>query len=439
MARQIRKCPRQCVVLLNRDWIFQIGRADFHLKPRVTQDPEAFTEERLAFVRQPIPNEYVGTYDEMYTGALQQLLAADLETLRSSGYNTRMNTPFQPELGNEIRYAKLKYLGGGSQGYVYKVVDLDTGDYYACKIIQPKRIPGLEITEKDFKLKIEAQVALLKDLRHDHILPYLCSQGWSTDQEINIFQPLCEGNFSQQIADFRSQEDRWTRTMTMFREISLGLHYIHTHDPIIIRRDIKPENIMCRRGKYLLGDFGIATTVDNSHSLVGTNFYMAPELWQGGVQTTKLDIYGLGATIVEALDGFPSLAERPGTWRRWHHYLQTHANEPLIASMLADSSDERPTAHQITRTFFPDSLSLVAWTQMESTKLSPKLPRQSTQNTTLKRPTQSCIALTKLAKSTSQERGRTTARSEPVRIVTDLLQRASTTHSHIGYPRTSTP
>lgn len=80
-----------------------------------------------------------------------------------------MNTPFQPELGNEIKYAKLKYLRGGSQGHAYKVVDLDAGDHYACKIIQPKRIPELEIIEKDFKLKIEAQVALLKDLRHVRI------------------------------------------------------------------------------------------------------------------------------------------------------------------------------------------------------------------------------------------------------------------------------
>lgn len=165
-AVQIRKYPRQCVVLLDREWIFKMGRAEFHLKPRVTQDPEAFTEERLSFVRQPVPDEYEGTYEETYEGALQQMLAADLESLRSSGYNTRMNTPFQPEPGNEIRYTKLKYLGGGSQGCVYKVVDMHTGDHYACKVIQPKRIPELEITEKDFKLKIEAQVALLKDLRH---------------------------------------------------------------------------------------------------------------------------------------------------------------------------------------------------------------------------------------------------------------------------------
>lgn len=62
-----------------------MGRAVLHPKPRATQDPEVFTEERLSFVRQPILNEYEGTYDEMYNGALQQLRAADLESLRSIG------------------------------------------------------------------------------------------------------------------------------------------------------------------------------------------------------------------------------------------------------------------------------------------------------------------------------------------------------------------
>jgi hypothetical protein len=163
MTEQIGKSPLQCVVLLDREWIFQIGRAEFLLKPRKAQDSDAFTKERLSFIHQPVPEEYEGTYE----GTLQQMLACDLRSVRSSVYNTRMNTPFQPEPGNEIRYTKVKRLGGGSQGNVYEVVDMHTGDHYACKVIQPKPMPKLGITtEKDFKLKIEAEVALLSKLHH---------------------------------------------------------------------------------------------------------------------------------------------------------------------------------------------------------------------------------------------------------------------------------
>jgi serine/threonine protein kinase len=141
----------------------------------------------------------------------------------------------------------------------------------------------------------------------------------------------------------------------MFHDISLGLHYIHTYDPPIIHRDVKPSNILYRQGKFLLSDFGIAKTVDDSRSLVGTSSYMAPELWEGGVQTTKLDIWGLGATLIEALAGFPDPASRP-IGVLWHCYLQKRAKDRPIASMLQLCPDKRPTAHEIVQRFFPDSL-----------------------------------------------------------------------------------
>jgi hypothetical protein len=160
---QIRKSPRQCVVLLDQTWTLQMGYAQFLLKPQKAQDPEAFAKERLSFICQPVPEEYEGTYE----GTLQQMSAFDLRSVTPSVYNTRMNTPFQPEPGNEIRYTKVKPLGGGSQGNVYEVVDMYTGNHYACKVIQTMEMPKLGITtEKDFKRKIEAEVALLSKLRH---------------------------------------------------------------------------------------------------------------------------------------------------------------------------------------------------------------------------------------------------------------------------------
>lgn len=66
--------------------------------------------------------------------------------------------------------------------------------------------------------------------------------------------------------------------MAMFPQISLGLDYIHTYNPPIIHRYIKPSNILYYLKKYLLSDFSIAKTVDNSYNLVKINSYKAPEL-----------------------------------------------------------------------------------------------------------------------------------------------------------------
>jgi hypothetical protein len=160
---QIRKSPRQCVVLLDQTWTLKMGCAQFLLKPQKAQDPEVFAKERLSFIRQLVPEEYKGTYE----GTLQQMSAFNLRSVIPSVYNTRMNTPFQPEPDNEIRYTKVKPLGGGSQGNIYKVVNIYIGNHYTCKVIEFKPIPKLGITtEKDFKLKIEAEVALLSKLRY---------------------------------------------------------------------------------------------------------------------------------------------------------------------------------------------------------------------------------------------------------------------------------
>ena len=92
--------------------------------------------------------------------------------------------------------------------------------------------------------------------------------------------------------------------------------------------------------------------------MAGSRWYVAPEVRQNGEQTPKVDIYGLGITFVECLVKLPSETEREVTWQhweQWHRHLQTllSQHEPRIAAMLADVADQRPTAHQLLRDFFP--------------------------------------------------------------------------------------
>jgi serine/threonine protein kinase len=149
-----------------------MGRAKFRLVPRKAPsdgDLVAFTEERLSFVRQPVPEVYEGTYED----TLERLSAFDLQSLRSSRHNTRMNTPFQPEPDKEIRYTVVRSLGQGGQGNVYKVVDMYSGDHYACKRLQFQTIPEWEIyNEKAFKKKVHDEVNRIMKLRHVYFLSH---------------------------------------------------------------------------------------------------------------------------------------------------------------------------------------------------------------------------------------------------------------------------
>jgi hypothetical protein len=172
---QMVKIPRQCVVLLDRDWILRIREAIFLLRPRRAQDREAFERARQSFTRQIVPEEYERTYERAdermsrpaFRTALQEMLHLDVASVTSTVPNTRMHSPFEPEPDNKIRYEKVKVLGVGSQGTVFEVVDMYKGDHYACKVIQYKPRPELGIhTETTFKRKIEEEVDLLSKLHH---------------------------------------------------------------------------------------------------------------------------------------------------------------------------------------------------------------------------------------------------------------------------------
>ena len=141
----------------------------------------------------------------------------------------------------------------------------------------------------------------------------------------------------------------------MLSQILPALDHVHKQTPAIIHRDIKPANILYQGYNFLLTDFGIAKTVDTSRTVAGTRRYLAPEIWQNGEQTPKVDIYQLGVTVVECLAGLPSEAERQVTWQQWHQNLQTLLSQhrPHMAAMLADVADQRPTASQLLQQPFP--------------------------------------------------------------------------------------
>ena len=121
-----------------------------------------------------------------------------------------------------------------------------------------------------------------------------------------------------------------------------GLKYIHRHD--FLHRDIKPENIFISERtptNIVLGDLGLLSSVGAIGRMAGTNIYRAPEVYFDLRQTAAIDVYALGITFLEMLDG---RAIRGG-WRglkQWVEDLWEHPPPSPFSNLIIEMTAPYP-------------------------------------------------------------------------------------------------
>lgn len=190
-------------------------------------------------------------------------------------------------------------IGKGAFGSVYKAFNWGTGEAVAVKQIKLVDLPKSELR------MIEAEIDLLKNLHHDNIVKYL---GFVKSADcLNIILEYCENGSLHSIckAYGKFPENLVGVYMT---QVLQGLQYLH--DQGVIHRDIKGANILTTKdGKVKLADFGVSTSTlagpDKEAQVVGTPYWMAPEIIQLSGATSASDIWSVGCTVIELLQGKP--------------------------------------------------------------------------------------------------------------------------------------
>lgn len=252
------------------------------------------------------------------------------------------------------RYRIVRQVGVGGFGAVYEAEDTRQSRRVAIKEIGLAGLSSQQAIEATGSFNREVQ--LLSSLRHSGI-PRMYEQ--LTDPENwYLVMDFIEG---ETLEEMLTRADGGClpldQALRIGEQICDVLAYLHSRQPVIIFRDLKPANIMLTpQNKLYLIDFGVARQYKPGKRrdtiAFGSPGYAAPEQYGKAQTTPQADIYSLGALLHQMLSGHdPSL--NPFHFQSlftWNRALPARL-EKLVAQMLEMDRDQRPeSANEVRQT-----------------------------------------------------------------------------------------
>ena len=188
-------------------------------------------------------------------------------------------------------------LGIGSYGTVYKVINKNTNNIYVIKQISLFGLSKEEIKD----VKLEAKI--LSSIKSVYVVRYL--ESFEEKNFLNIVMEYCDGgDLGQFIEDKKAKNENINEDLIwkLFIKITLGLAAIHKLK--ILHRDLKTLNIFLTKDLDIkIGDLGVAKMLSHSgcfaKTLIGTPYYLSPELCEEKPYNDKSDVWALGCILYE--------------------------------------------------------------------------------------------------------------------------------------------
>ncbi|KAM9544728.1 calcium/calmodulin-dependent protein kinase type II delta chain-like isoform 27-T27 [Salvelinus alpinus] len=193
-------------------------------------------------------------------------------------------------------------LGKGAFSVVRRCVKLCTGQEYAAKIINTKKLSA-----RDHQ-KLEREARICRLLKHSNIVRLhdsISEEGF----HYLLFDLVTGGELFEDIVarEYYSEAD----ASHCITQILDSVHHIHQHD--IVHRDLKPENLLlaskCKNAAVKLADFGLAIEVQGDQQawfgFAGTPGYLSPEVLRKEAYGKPVDIWACGVILYILLVGYP--------------------------------------------------------------------------------------------------------------------------------------
>jgi len=202
-------------------------------------------------------------------------------------------------------YLDAKKVGEGAAGEVFLATDSRTGDKVAIK--------KMPLNNQNMKLLV-TEIGIMKTSVHPNIVQYY--ESFLVGETIWVVMEFMGGGCLTEVLEQYENGIEMTESQiaAVSRDTLAGLAYIHTLHRI--HRDIKSDNLLLGDdGSVKLADFGYAAQLTQEkqkrNTIVGTPYWMAPELIRGQNYDQKVDLWSLGIMCMEMAEGEPPYMEFP--------------------------------------------------------------------------------------------------------------------------------